>query len=172
MQTSVFEASQVDRMLRDSEGAFRQTHSPMDLSLALSSRAEFAIRCGDRATALSCIEEALVLADGEDTGHRARITASAAQIYAATGDRNESMRRLLIARELLEGSGAKRSAAETWRQMAQTYEELGEMDLTVACLKAATDLLGLQPMLQTRIHTQLDEAELSVEPSIDLGTSA
>lgn len=172
MQTSVFEAAEVDRMLRESEVVFRETHSPIDLSLALSSRAEFAIRCGDRATALSCIEEALVLSDGGDTGHRARVTASAAQIYAAAGNRNESMRCLLIARELLEGSGAKRSAAETWRQMAQTYEELGEMDLTVACLKAATDLLGLQPMLQTRIHTQLDEAELSVEPSIDLGTSS
>lgn len=161
MQTPLFEVAEIDRMLRDSERVFRQTHSPMDLSLALSSRAELAIRCGDRVTALHCIEEALVLADGEDTGHRARITASAAQIYAATGDRNESMRRLLLARDLLEGSGAKRAAAETWRQMAQTYEELGELDLTVECLKAATELMGLQPMLQTRIAETLDVVEFS-----------
>jgi len=162
MQTPHFEVSEIDRMLRDSEQVFRQTHSPMDLSLALSSRAELAIRRGDRVTALACIEEALVLADSEDTGHRARITASAAQIYAAAGDRNESMRRLLVARDLLEGSGAKRSAAETWRQMAQTYEELGELDLTVECFKAATELLGLQPMLQTRIASDFDVADLSV----------
>lgn len=172
MQTPLFEAPEIDRMLRDSERVFRQTHSPMDLSLALSSRAELAIRCGDRVTALACTEEALVLADGEDTGHRARITASAAQIYAAAGERNESMRRLLIARDLLEGSGAKRSAAETWRQMAQTYEELGELDLTVECFKAATELLGLQPMLQTRIASSLDMADISMRSLDELDASS
>jgi tetratricopeptide (TPR) repeat protein len=144
----------------------------MDLSLALSSRAELAIRCGDRVTALACIEEAVVLADGEDTGHRARITAGAAQIYAAAGERAESMRRLLLARELLETSGAKRSAAETWRQMAQTYEELGELDLTVECFKAATELLGLQPMLQTRILADLDVGGFSTHALGDLDAKA
>lgn len=172
MQTPLFEVPEIDRMLRDSERVFRETHSPMDLSLALSSRAELAIRCGDRGTALRCIEEALVLADSADTGHRARITASAAQIYAAAGDRNESMRRLLLARDLLEGSGAKRSAAETWRQMAQTYEELGELDLTVECFKAATDLLGLQPMLQTRLQLNADTTEQPINALGELDASA
>jgi tetratricopeptide (TPR) repeat protein len=172
MQTPLFDVESIDYMLRDSERVFREAHAPVDLALALSSRAELAIRRGDLRTARACIEESLSLAQGEDSGLRARITASAAQIYAAAGETNESMKRLLVARTLLEESGAKRSAAATWRQMAQTYEDLGEMDLTIACLKAATDLMGLQPPLQTRIHTQHDEAELSVEPSIDLGTSA
>ena len=172
MQTPLFETAEIDRMLRQSERVFRDTHAPVDLSLALSSRAELAIRCGDRGTAVSCIEEALVLADHEDTGHRARIMASAAQIYAAAGDRNESMRRLLSARDLLEGSGARRSAAETWRQMAQTYEELGEADLTIACFKAATDLLGLQPMLQTRIQADFDIAALPMQDLPPTGVSS
>ena len=153
MQTPLFDVDEIDYLLRDSERVFRETHAPVDLALALSSRAELAIRAGDRNTALTCIEEALRLAQGEDTGLRARLTASAAQVYAASGDPQTALKHLLDARALLESSGAKRSAAATWRLMAQTYEDLGAIDLTVACLKAATDLLGLQPPLQTPLDS-------------------
>lgn len=162
MQTPLFDVQQVEFMLRDSERVFRETHAPVDLALSLSSRAELAARTGEAETALNCMAEALELTRAEDAGLRARIIASAAQIYSATGHTNEAMKRLREARELLEGSGAKRSAAATWRQMAQTYEDLGAMDLTVACLKAATDLLGLQPPLQTPIAAPATVAEQSV----------
>ncbi len=158
MQTPEFDAAQVDYMLRDAERTFRDAHAPIDLALTLSSRAEFAVRSNDERTALGCIEEAMTLASGEEAGLRARITAIAAQVYAAVGQTSTAMQLLLAARELLEEAGAKRSAAATWRHMAQTYEDLGALDLTVACLKAATDLLGLQPPLQTPIEREVHAA--------------
>lgn len=154
MQTPIFDASEIDHMLRSSEQAFRETHAPIDLALALSSRAELATRLNHLEPAEALISEAMVLAQGEEPGLRARLTAIAAQIYAAAGQVNQAMQLLRGARELLEGAGAKRSAAATWRHMAQTYEDLGELDLTVACLKAATDLLGLQPPLQTPVQSE------------------
>ncbi len=162
MQSATFDVAEVDFMLRDSERAFRATHAPLDLAVTLSSRAELAVRTNDAQGAVALIEEALHLSDGDDAGRRARLSAIAAQVYAAAGQVNRSMQLLLATRELLEDAGAKRSAAATWRHMAQTYEDLGELDLTVACLKAATDLLGLQPPLQTPVEAVV--ATVPVEP--------
>jgi hypothetical protein len=69
--------------------------------------------------------------------------AAAAHVYASIGDVDTAMRHLLTARELLEGSGARRSAAGTWQQMAATYAAMGQEDLRLACLRAAMDLLDL-----------------------------
>lgn len=158
MQSQTFDVAEVDFMLRDSERTFRETHAPLDLAVTLSSRAELAVRVNDMQTAVAVIEEAMKLSAPEDAGRRARITAVAAQVYAAAGQSNHAMQLLSAARELLEEAGAKRSAAATWRHMAQTYEDLGALDLTVACLKAATDLLGLQPPLQTPIEREVHAA--------------
>ncbi len=155
MQSPTFDVAEVDFMLRSSERVFRDTHAPLDLAVTLSSRAELAVRTNDLKTAVAVIEEALQLSETEDSGRRARLSAIAAQVYAAAGQVNQAMQLLRVARELLENAGAKRSAATTWRHMAQTYEDLGELDLTVACLKAATDLLGLQPPLQTPVEREV-----------------
>ncbi len=148
MQTDDFDVQELDALLRGAESAFRANHAPIDLATTLSSRAELAIRTGDEWAARSLIAESLDLASAGSNGYRARITALAAQVYTALGEQQRAMTLLLQARQLLEDSGANRSAAATWRQLAHTYEQLGQLDLVVACLKAATDLLGLQPSLQ------------------------
>ncbi|MBP6043614.1 MAG: helix-turn-helix transcriptional regulator [Rhodoluna sp.] len=56
---------------------------------------------------------------------------------------SEAKSALQSARKLLEDSGASRSEAYAWRQLAAIYEELGEAESALACLKAATDLIGL-----------------------------
>ena len=148
MQTEDFDTQELDALLRGAESSFRTNHAPIDLAMTLSSRAELAIRSGEPWRAKGFIVEALELAASGNNGYRARITALAAQIYTALGESDYAMRLLLQARQLLEEGGANRSAAATWRQLAHTYEQLGQLDLVVACLKAATDLLGLQPSLQ------------------------
>ena len=167
LQTHGFDAREVDLMLRNAEQVLRDTHSRVELAGVLGSRAELAVRCGRTTEARELAEQALVLVGSDDPGLRARITANAASIYAALGETNEAMRRLLTARELLEGSGAKRSAAATWRQMAQTYEDLGALDLTIACLKAATDLLGLQQPIAATLPE-----ESPVQAMVDIGIDA
>lgn len=159
LQTPGFDRHEVDRMLRDAEAVLRETHARIELAGVLGSRAELAVRCGGAKEARALIEEAMVLVGNDDAGLRARITANAASIYAALGDTNEAMQRLLVARELLETSGAKRSAAATWRQMAQTYEDLGMLDLTISCLKAATDLLGLQQPIAANLPEEITVAD-------------
>ena len=148
MQTQDYDSQELDQLLRGAESAFRTGNSPIDLATTLSSRAELAIRNGEPWRAREFISEALELSGAGNNGYHARITALGAQIYAALGESDRAMHLLLQARQLLEESGANRSAAATWRQLAHTYEQLGQLDLVVACLKAATDLLGLQPSLQ------------------------
>lgn len=143
MQSPGFDTTMVGALLRQSEQAFREVSAGVDLAFVLSSRAEFAVLQGDRGDARDCLVEALALAEGEDAGFRARITAAAAQLYASMGDFDRSMQHLLTARRLLEDSGARRSAAATWKQMAETYAALGHTDLQLACLRAAMELLDL-----------------------------
>lgn len=143
MQTPGFDVALVDRLLRSAEETFRDEQAPVELAFVLTSRAELAARDGDALEAASCAGEAVALATGEDVGFRARIMAAAAHVYASIGDVDTAMRHLLTARELLEGSGARRSAAGTWQQMAATYAAMGQEDLRLACLRAAMDLLDL-----------------------------
>lgn len=144
MQTAGFDDLTVERLLHESEQAFREVAAHVDLAFVLTSRAEFAALSADEDTARACLTEAMEFASREDAGFRARITGAAAQIYASMGDTEASMTHLLTARTLLEESGARRSAAATWKQMAATYGALGHTDLQVACLRAAMDLLDLQ----------------------------
>ena len=66
-----------------------------------------------------------------------------ANAHVRLGDSGAAKSALLSARNLLEASGATRSEAYAWRQLAAIYEELGEAESALACLKAATDLIGL-----------------------------
>ncbi len=143
MQSDTFDMPLVDGMLREAERTLRDVHASIDLAFVLTTRAELAARCHARETAISCATAAMALAVGQDVGFRARITAAAAHTFASIGEVDRSLALLLTARELLESSGARRSAAATWQEMATTYESLGQTDLQVACLRAAMDLLDL-----------------------------
>ena len=143
MQTADFDADQTDQILAESEAQFRMLDAPIELALVLTTRAELAALRMDHARVWNILNEAIHLIDREAAGDRARITAAAAHTFASIGEVDRSMALLLTARELLESSGAKRSAAATWQEMAATYESLGQTDLQVACLRAAMDLLDL-----------------------------
>lgn len=143
MQIPDFDADAVADSLHASERVFRELDAPVELALVLTSQAELSARTNQHPQARAHIEEAVSLMASQEAGERARITAAAAQIYASMGDREASMTHLLVARALLEDSGAKRSAAATWNEMAATYGALGQTDLQIVCLRAAMDLLDL-----------------------------
>lgn len=135
--------ARINEMLQDAEATLRAVNATIDLTFVLTTKAECEIRVGDVFGARQSLHEALRLMSSEDSGLRARITAAAAQLFASMGDRDEAHQHLLTARELLENSGAKRSAAAVWKQMAETYASLGQQDLQIVCLRAAMDLLDL-----------------------------
>lgn len=143
MQTPAFNPIEIDTQLRQAEAVFRELDAPVDLALVLSTRSELAVMQADVTGARDHAQEAVALIETGDAGERARIMAAAAHVYASIGDVDTAMRHLLTARELLDGSGARRSAAGTWQQMAATYAAMGQEDLRLACLRAAMDLLDL-----------------------------
>ncbi len=147
MQNPRFDPHEGDVLLNEAERTFRVMGSPIDLAACLSARAEFEVLCGDAQRARESVEEAILLVREEGSGMRAHVYASAGSVFSALGDAGSATAHLRTARELLEAGGARRSAAETWRALATTYESLGQLDLALACMKAATDLLGMPPQL-------------------------
>lgn len=139
--------------LEHAEAQFRIQGFDTDLAYCLSTRAELHAREGDVVQTKAAIGEALQLLAGQD-GIRGSVLAGAAEAYAALGLVDDAHAALLEARRLLEPAGASRSAAITWRRMAALHEELGEPDLALACMKAATDLLGLGAHVAQRIITR------------------
>lgn len=150
-----FDADAVGELLGAAEDTFRSLNSPFDLAGCLTTRARLDARRGNHAEARTAIEEALLLVRDEGVGMRARIYASAGQTFLTIGDRANADVHLLEARHLLEGAGANRAAAATWRALASAYEEAGTLDLALACMKAATDLLGVHAQATAPAHAAL-----------------
>lgn len=155
LQTPDFDVSAVRQLLEPAERAFRTIGSPFDLAGCLSARARFAALVGDASSARTLVEESLLLVSDEGVGLRARIYASAGLTFMTIDDRRNAEVHLLEARRLLESAGASRAAAATWRQLASAYENLGQLDLALACMKAATDLLGVHPTHSTPIRSRV-----------------
>lgn len=151
MNNGRFDVSEGDALLTHAEHTFRTMGSPIDLAACLSARAEFEVLRGDVRRARESIEEAVLLVRDEGVGMRARVYASAGSVFAAIGEAESASAHLRTARDLLEGGGARRSAAETWRALAGTYESMGQVDLALACMKAVTDLLGVPAQLGTAV---------------------
>ena len=155
LQVRGFDADAVRELLGAAERTFRMLASPFDLAGCLTAQARLEALCGNRTEARTRIEEALLLVRDEGVGMRARIYASAGLTFLALGDRSDADANLLEARLLLEGTGANRAAAATWRQLASAYEETGQLDLALACMKAATDLLGVHAQPTASAHAAL-----------------
>lgn len=143
MQLPDFDRTSVAQDLQESAEYFQANGATVELALVLTSQAELATRTGRHDEARGLLHDVLSKVSHQDAGERARITAAAAQLFASMGDRDEANQHLLTARELLENSGAKRSAAAVWTQMAETYASLGQQDLQIVCLRTAMDLLDL-----------------------------
>lgn len=141
--------------LAQAEAAFRRLGAHLDLAGCLTASAHLEAGRGAHARARTQVEEALLLVRDEGAGMRARIYAAAAIVFLAVGDRPAADAHLLEARALLEAAGAHRAAAATWRQMAATYEEMGALDLALACMKAATDLLGVHHQSSAGAHAAM-----------------
>ena len=129
-------------LLKAAEHTFRALGARLDLAGCLVARAHLEVSTDPRAARVNAGEALFVIAD-EASGVRARIFAAAALVFLALGDREAALVHLRDARSLLESAGADRAAATVWRQLATAHEELGQLDLAVACLKAATELLGV-----------------------------
>lgn len=122
---------------------FRELSFTVDLANSLSTKADLASFYGDAEQTKALYFESLALLSGTEYEVKGRIYAKAAKSYLRLGLLKECKESLLKARELLETTGANRTAAIVWRQMGAIYEQLGEEHLALACLKAATDLLGI-----------------------------
>lgn len=143
------------RLLEAAERTFRTHQVPFDLAGCLAARAHIDALRGDIDGARFRAGEALLLVRDEGAGLRARIYASVALASLVLGDRAGAEAHLLEARALLESAGANRAAASTWRQMASAYEEMGHLDLALACMKAATDLLGVHAQPTASAHASV-----------------
>lgn len=143
LQCSEIEATTILNKLNNSEFFLRRNDLKNDLAMCLSTRAELEGRLGNEDATDKYYSEAISLVDEKNNGIRARIFAAEANSNFMLGRLEKSKASLLKARKSLEESGADRSAAGVWRQMAELYEELGDTESVVACLKAATDLVGL-----------------------------
>jgi len=146
--------SQIFADLQRAESVLRSVGAPYELAMCLGTIAEADSIFGDAEHARQAISEAVQLTQKLDAGFRARVLADGAMVSLRLGDLAECERLLLESRRLLEGSGAARSAALTWRQLGAIHEALGQVDLALSCLKAATDLVGLgahvvSPLLTT-----------------------
>jgi len=148
-------ANEVLDLLRPAELTFRTLDAPFDLAGCLSARARLEATLGHQDEARTIVEEALLLVRNEGSGMRARIYASAGLTFLALGDRANADAQLLEARHLLEAAGVNRAAAATWRQLAAAYEDMGQLDLALACMKAATDLLGVHAAPTAPAHAAL-----------------
>lgn len=140
------------RLLDAAERTFRTHGVPLDLAGCLAARAHIDAMRGEATEARVRAGEALLLVSDEGAGLRARIYASVALAYLVLGDRSSAEAHLLEARNLLESAGANRAAASTWRQLAAAYEGIGQLDLALACMKAATDLLGVHAQPTASAH--------------------
>lgn len=143
LQAPGFAFDDVVALLEPAEQTFRMLRTPFDLAGCLSARARLEATVGNHEAARVNVEEALLLVRDEGSGLRARIYASAGLTFLMLGDRAHAEANLLEARHLLEAGGVNRAAAATWRQLASAYEDMGHLDLALACMKAATDLLGV-----------------------------
>lgn len=143
MQSNNFDAEQLHRLIEDSAGGTLDKDGPLSVSAVKTTEAQLLAKLGDRSRARRLLGDAQRIMLSEDEGSRARILAACGEVYAAMGDIEDAVRLLLMARQLLEDSGARRSAAATWRQMADIYTKLGEADLALACMRAAMELLDL-----------------------------
>lgn len=143
LQSGTYEATKCRDDLEAAEVTLRGMHADVELAMCLSTRAEFESIEGKAELAAILIADALELLPDDVAGIRARILVGAATCAFRANSFEDSRQRLLEARQLLESSGANRGAAICWRQMGAIYEELGEADLALACVKAASDLVGL-----------------------------
>lgn len=159
-QTSVWLALRTEELVDpglhplvvNAELMIRSVGTPMQLAMCLSTRAELEARLGHPAAAEKALLEALELLAEDNHGVRARIMAAAAETMFHINKAEQARAYLLEARATLEASGAQRSAAIVWRQLAAVHEGLGDVDLAYACLKAATDLLGLGAHAPAKRH--------------------
>ena len=138
--------SELQRLLpamQRAESLLRLAGSDIQLAMCLSTRASLESRLGLDDSAESSLMESLELVGDQAPGVRARLLVDKGETLRRLGKLDQASESLREARELLERYGAHRSAAVTWRQLAAIYEDLGQLDLAYACMKAATDLLGL-----------------------------
>ncbi|MEN9710969.1 MAG: hypothetical protein RL441_961 [Actinomycetota bacterium] len=130
-------------VIQRAESLLRVAGSNVQLASCLSTRASLESRLGLDESAESSLKECLELVGDQAPAVRARLLVDNGETLRRLGKLDQASESLREARELLEKYGAHRSAAVTWRQLAAIYEDLGQLDLAYACMKAATDLLGL-----------------------------
>ena len=135
--------NQVRAQLDEADAIFRNLSNKSGLAVSLDTRALAEALYGEVEVAKDAILKALNLIGNQESGIRAKLLITSAQVNQVAGELEAAKQQLLQAREILANVKASRAEAKSWRQMADIYEELGDKESVIACLKASTDLLGL-----------------------------
>ncbi|MEO0049212.1 MAG: hypothetical protein RL556_544 [Actinomycetota bacterium] len=133
----------VANKLGAAEAIFRDAKSNVNIAHCLDTQAMAESIFGSPEKTEALIKESLNELTSEQGGLRAVMLVSAAASYLRIGKADKCKQSLVEARSLLSKAGATRHEAQAWREMGGLFEELGDTQSALECLKAATDLLGL-----------------------------
>lgn len=143
LKSGKFDISIVDAELSQAEQVFRASKAHAALATCLDTQALARWHENKWEDSLALLREAYATMPKHDTAARAKLLLSSAETYMKLNARIDAKNLLVEARQLLEKQKATRAEAQAWRTMADIYAELDDSTSVIACLKAATDLLGL-----------------------------
>lgn len=143
LKSGKFDMSLITTELSEAEDIFRASNAQAALATCLDTQALARWHENRREESFSLLREAYATMPRQDTAARAKLLLSSAETHLKLNARLEAKNLLVEARQLLEKQKASRAEAQAWRTMADIYEELGDKESVIACLKASTDLLGL-----------------------------
>jgi len=106
--------------------------------------AEMEVILGNEAAARDAIAQAYAQLDSLDSKTGGDLLCELARVHARLGEIPETRAALQQASLRLETAGYDRWAAILWRQMADLYESMDDIDLAVTCIKASNDLVGIR----------------------------
>jgi transcriptional regulator with XRE-family HTH domain len=133
-----------------SQDKFREAQSELDLIYSLSTESLMMAKLGNFEEARNLSARSLNEAKKLDGADLSRLYAEAANVALLIGDSEDLQAKLLLARRALEDAGANRSAAVTWRNLAELFEQIGDQVSAIQCLKASADLLGIGSQILER----------------------
>jgi tetratricopeptide (TPR) repeat protein len=138
----------LDQILTDLDTA-ESLHDQYDGNKAfnIKARALVLAKKGDREGALEQLELARELTSPEYSVDFSRFSFAAIEVYSLLGLETEEKREVEACIKAVEKSGANRTAAVMYRNLADILLKSGEKDRALECLLRATEMFGLDTQL-------------------------
>ncbi|MCX8528740.1 MAG: helix-turn-helix transcriptional regulator [Rhodoluna sp.] len=116
-------------------------------TFTLKARAVALAKKGDKEGALEQLELARVATDPKYSVDYSRFSFAAIEVYGLLGLKNDEQREVEACIKAVEKSGANRTAAVMYRNLAEIFLKSGEKDRALECLLRATEMFGLDTQL-------------------------